>query len=97
MFCPYHWTDGMKYFSGSSNIQRDRKDYQGVIKNKYHGGNIETSHQVTLSMSEDDAKHFLLPKFTASGPGTLREVIDNVTTPRDKMNLNGLKLTRSNC
>ena len=41
-------------------------------------------------MPEDVANHFLFPKFTASGPGTLREVIDNDKTTRDKISFNGL-------
>ena len=45
-------------------------------------------------MPEYVAKHFVFPKFTASGPGTFREVIDNDTTTRDKMSLNGLKATK---
>ena len=45
-------------------------------------------------MLEDVEKHFVLPKFTASETGTLSEVIDNDTTTRDKMSLNGLNLTK---
>ena len=84
----------MKEFSGSSNIQIGWKYYQGFIHNIYHGINIETDHQFTHSMPEYVAKHFVFPKFTASGPGTFREVIDNDTTTRDKMSLNGLKATK---
>ena len=71
-FCPYHWIDGVKEFSVSSNIQRGCKYYQGVIHNTYHGGNIENDHQVKCSISKGSAKHFVFPKFIASGPGTLR-------------------------
>ena len=45
-------------------------------------------------MSEDVAKHFLFPNFTTPVPGTLREVLDNDNTPRDKIYLNGLGTTK---
>ena len=41
-------------------------------------------------MPEDAANHFEYPKFTAPVVGILREVIDNDTTTRDKISLNGL-------
>ena len=45
-------------------------------------------------MPEDVVKEFLLLKFTNSGPGTLREVIDNDKTTRYRMYLNGLEATK---
>ena len=45
-------------------------------------------------MSEGIAKNFVLPKFNASGPEMLREVIENSTTTRYKFYLNGLKVTK---
>ena len=45
-------------------------------------------------MPTDVAKHFVSLKFTVSGLGTLREVIENATTTRCKMDLNGLESTK---
>ena len=45
-------------------------------------------------MPEDVAKHFILPMFTASGPGALRGVIYNDKKTRDKMFLNGLEMVK---
>ena len=44
-------------------------------------------------IQEGVAKHFVLPRFTASVIGTLREVISNDTTTRDKISLNELGST----
>ena len=41
VFCPYRWPNGMKEFSSGS-AHKWWKDYQGLIHNTYHGGNIET-------------------------------------------------------
>ena len=41
-------------------------------------------------MPEGIANHFVFPKFTASGKGTLKEVIDNDTITRYKITLNVL-------
>ena len=90
VFCPYRWPDGVKLFSGSSNIQRSWKVYKGVINNTYHGGNIENDYHVICSILEDTKKHFEFPNFTTPAPRTLREVLDNDATPRDKISLNGL-------
>ena len=64
--------------------------YQGVIHDTYNVGHIEIDHHVIFLMPEDVSKHFLFPNFKAPVPGTLREVLDNDTTPRDKISLNGL-------
>ena len=45
-------------------------------------------------MSEDVAKNFVFPNFTTPIPGTLREFLDNDITPRDKIYLNGLVMTK---
>ena len=39
-------------------------------------------------------KHFLKPNFTTPVPGTLREVLDNDITTREKIYLNGLGMTK---
>ena len=80
----------MKVSSECINIRRGWKYYQGVIHSIEHVGHIETDHQVTLLMPGDAAKHFLFPNFTYSGPGMLKEVVDNDTTTRDKMSLSVL-------
>ena len=72
LFPPYHCTDAVKEFYGCSNIQRGREYYQEVIHNKYHCVNIETYHQVICLIPEGIARHFVSPKCTASGIGTLR-------------------------
>ena len=36
------------------------------------------------------AKYFAFPNFTTPMPGTLREVLDNNMSPRDKISLDGL-------
>ena len=84
MFCPYSWPDGVKVFSGSSNIQRGWQDYQELIHNTYHGGHIETDHSCICSIPEDVENHFELPNFITPVPGTLRDVLDNNTTTREK-------------
>ena len=45
-------------------------------------------------MSEDVAKHFLFPNFTTPVPGTMREVLGNDTTLREKISFNGFVITR---
>ena len=94
VFCLYRWPDGVKEFSGSSNIHRGWKDYQGVIHNTYHGGHIETDHHIICSMIEDMEKRFEFPNSTTPVPGTLMEVLDNDTTTRDKIYLNGLGMKK---
>ena len=39
-------------------------------------------------------KHFELPNFITPVPGTLRDVLDNNTTTRDKSYLNGLGIRK---
>ena len=82
-------------FSGSSNIQRGWKDHQGLIHNTYHGGNIETGHHVICVIQEDVAKQFAFPNFTTPIEGTLREVLYNDISPRDKISLDGWGITKS--
>ena len=41
-------------------------------------------------ISEDVANHFVLTNFATPVSGTLRGVLYNETTPRDKISLNGL-------
>ena len=94
VFYPYRCPDGMKEFSGSSNIHRVWKDYQGVISNTYHGGNIETDHNIIGLIPEDAEKHFAFPNFTTPVPGMMREVLDNDTTLRDNISLNGLGMKK---
>ena len=45
-------------------------------------------------MPEDVAKQFAFPNFNTAAPGTLREVINNEITPRYKIFLNGLGMTK---
>ena len=45
-------------------------------------------------MSEDVEKHFVLPNFNTPETGTLREVLDNDNTTREKNYLNGLGMTK---
>ena len=45
-------------------------------------------------MIEDTAKHPTLPNFTTPVPGMPRKVLDNYTTTRDKVFLNGLGMTK---
>ena len=45
-------------------------------------------------MPEDVENHFLLPNSTTPMTGTLREVLDDDITPRDKVSLNGLGMTK---
>ena len=91
---PYRWPDGVKAFSSSSNIQRVWKYYQGVIRNTYYGGHIRTDHHVISSMPEDVSNHFVVPNLTIPVQGALRKVLDNDITPRDKIPLNGLVMTK---
>ena len=93
MLCPHRWPNGLKEFSSGS-THKEWKYYQGVIHNTYHGGNIETYHVVICSMLEDVTKHFAFHNFTTPGKGTLKEVIDNDTTPRDKISLIELVMTK---
>ena len=39
-------------------------------------------------------KAIFTPNFTTPAPGTLREILDNDTTERDKSYLNGLNMTK---
>ena len=45
-------------------------------------------------MIEDMEKRFEFPNFTTPVPGTLMEVLDNDTTTRDKIYLNGLGMKK---
>ena len=93
MLCPHHWPDRLKEFS-SGGSHKGWNDYQVIVHNTYHGGKIETYHHFICSMPEDISKHFALPNFTAPVSETLKEVIYNFTTTRDKFILNGLGVTK---
>ena len=93
VFCPYRWPNGQNFFS-SGITHKEWKDYQGIVHNTYHGENIETDHHVICLMPEDSEKHFVLPNFIIPVPGTLRGVLDNNATTRDKSYLNGLNMTK---
>ena len=43
---------------------------------------------------EDIKRHFVFPIFATLVPGTLRKVLDNCTTTRDKSYLNGVGTTK---
>ena len=45
-------------------------------------------------MPEDMESHFEFPNFTTPIPGTLREVLYNDITPRDKISFNGSGMTK---
>ena len=45
-------------------------------------------------MQEDVAKHFAFPNSATPVPGTMRGVLDNETTPRDRISLNVLGMTK---
>ena len=47
VLCPYRWTKVLKEFSSGS-AHKEWKDYQGIIHNTYHGGNVETDYHVIL-------------------------------------------------
>ena len=94
MFCPYRWTDGVKSFPESSNIQIGWKYYQVVIHNSYYGGHIETGHHVICFMTEDVEKHFLFSNFSTPVPEMMSKILDNDTTPRDKISFNKLGITK---
>ena len=78
----------------ATTVDRVCKDHQGVIHNTYNGGNIETDHHVIGLIPEDAAKHFAFLNFTTPVPGMLREVLDNDTTLRDNISLNGLGMKK---
>ena len=94
MLPPYGWIYGVEEFSGSSKIQRDWKDHQGLIHNTYHGGNIETDHQVICSMPEDTENNFELTNFNTPMTGTMREFLNNGMAPRYQISLNGLVMKK---
>ena len=78
----------------TSTIHRGMKDYRGVIHNTYRDGNIETDHHIIFSMIDEVAKNFVFHKFTNPCPGNLMQGMDNNTTTRDIMSLNGLGITQ---
>ena len=45
-------------------------------------------------MPKDAESQFTFPNFTTPVPGTSRKVLDNDTTTRDKIYLNGLGMTK---
>ena len=88
MFCNYHCTHGLEYFSRIG-THKGWKDYQGVIHNTYQSGHIEADQHVILYISEDVSKHFDFPKFTPPGPGNTKKVLDSDTKMIDIMYLYG--------
>ena len=95
MFCPYCWIYGLKEFY-SGGTHKGCKYYLGVIHNNFHGGNIEIDHHVICSTPEDMSNQFAFHHLTTPVSGTPREVIDNATTTREKIYLNGLGMTKVN-
>ena len=93
MLCPYHWTNKLKSFSSGSS-HKEWKYYQVIIHNTYQGGNVETGHHVICPMPEEATKHFTFPNYTTPVPGTLRCLLYNNTTTRDKISFNGLWMTK---
>ena len=57
-------------------------------------GNIETDHNVICLIPEYMAKHFTLPDLIIPAPVTFREVLENDTTTRDMIFLNGLGMKK---
>ena len=91
--CTYHFLNELKEFScGISH--KGWKDYQGLINDTYHGRHVETDHHFICSIPEDVAKLFALPNYITLVPGTLREVLENDTTPRYKISLKGLGMKK---
>ena len=45
-------------------------------------------------MTEDVAKQSVLTNFNTPMPGTLKEVLNNDISPREKISLNGLGMTK---
>ena len=81
LFCPYNWTYGIKELSGGW------KNYQGGINNTCHSRHIETNHRFIYSILEDAENHFYFPNVATSVSGTLREVLDNECTTKNKIPL----------
>ena len=50
----------------------------------YCGGNVETDHHFICSMPENVVNPLAFHKFTDPVSGTLREIIENDNTRRDK-------------
>ena len=94
MFFPNRCIDGVKEVPVISSIQIGWKDYQGVIHNTYHCGNIEIDHHVICSMPEDVEKHFATPNLNTPMSETLRKVLCNSISQRDKISLNGLGMKK---
>ena len=67
---------------------------QVLLHSTYPGGHTETYHRMICSMPEIFETQFSFPNFTAPGPGTLRELLDNQTTTRDNIFLDGLGMTK---
>ena len=75
-------------------MNKSWKYCQELINNTYHGGHIETDNHFICSIPEDVADPFAFPNFTTPVKEILREVLDNDTTPRDKISLNGLGMKK---
>ena len=93
MFCPYHWPDDMKEFSGNSTYE-GWKYGNRVIHNTDHGGHIENSHHSIYLMKEDIANRYEISKSNTPDQFILKEFLDNNNTTRDKMYLIELGATK---
>ena len=84
VFPPYRWTDGVKVFYVSRNIQRGWEGYKGVMNTTYYVGHIETGHHVICSMPEETENHFAFPNFTIPVLGGLPQDFDFLAFPKNK-------------
>ena len=89
----YYCQNELKYLS-RLRTHKGWKYYQGVVHNTYHSGNIETYHHVMFLMTEEIENQIVFSAFTDPGPVTLRGVMENDTTTRDKISFNWLILKK---
>ncbi len=62
-----------------------------TLRNTYHGGSIETDHEVLLLLRDDDADKFSLPMITST-PGAMNEIIDLDPNPQTFLWLSELSI-----